>query len=280
MRSPNRAIALPDRPLMLRIASLGAVAVLLATSVQLWAAAGDLDVAFGDGGRVSTAFFGNCAYGACSAEGGSLVLQLDGKLVQAGETEIPGEDQAQSRAQTDFAPGIEIEIVPSFPTPKDAISIDLVGMWGNSCVPRSAFAARIDRTLTIEIRSLAGICLQVLTPWHLSVPVAPLPEGIVPVTVVLITGLSGERQVLGETAFAVGEGEPSCGDADRSGVVTVTDGVQALRAAASLSSVCRNATCDADNSGTITVTDAVNVLRAAAGLSREFNCPPAADPRR
>lgn len=261
---------------MLRIASLGAVAFLLATSVQLWAAAGDLDVTFGDGGRVSTAFFGNCADGACSAEGGSRVLQLDGKLVQAGGTEIPGEDQAQSRAQTDFA----IEIVPSFPTPKDAISIDLVGVWGNSCVPSSAFAARIDRTLTIEIRAAARFCLQVLTPWHLSVPVAPLPEGIVPVTVVLITGLSGERQVLGETAFAVGEGEPSCGDADRSGVVTVTDGVQALRAAASLSSVCRNATCDADNSGTITVTDAVNVLRAAAGLSREFNCPPAADPRR
>jgi hypothetical protein len=56
-----------------------------------------------------------------------------------------------------------------------------------------------------------------------------------------------------------------CGDANGDGNVTVTDGVQALRAAAGLSSTC-DAGCDVDGNGTVTVTDGVNILRKAAGL--------------
>ncbi len=58
-----------------------------------------------------------------------------------------------------------------------------------------------------------------------------------------------------------------CGDADGSGSVTVTDGVNVLRAAADLPSTCSMVVCDVDGSSTITTTDGVNVLRAAAGLS-------------
>jgi hypothetical protein len=54
-----------------------------------------------------------------------------------------------------------------------------------------------------------------------------------------------------------------CGDANDSGTVTVTDGVQALRAAAALSSTCDDG-CDVDGNGTVTVTDGVNILRKAA----------------
>jgi hypothetical protein len=64
-----------------------------------------------------------------------------------------------------------------------------------------------------------------------------------------------------------------CGDADNSGTVTVTDGVQTLRAAAALSSTCSAGTCDVDGSGAITVTDGVNVLRKAAGVAITENCP-------
>lgn len=64
-----------------------------------------------------------------------------------------------------------------------------------------------------------------------------------------------------------------CGDADLSGAVTVTDGVQVLRAAAGLSSSCTLQRCDVDGSGSITVTDGVNVLRNAAGLSAISACP-------
>ena len=64
-----------------------------------------------------------------------------------------------------------------------------------------------------------------------------------------------------------------CGDADGSGAVTVTDGVQILRAAAGLASSCTPARCDLDDSGSISVTDGVNVLRAAAGLPVNLACP-------
>lgn len=63
-----------------------------------------------------------------------------------------------------------------------------------------------------------------------------------------------------------------CGDADGSGSVTVTDGVQTLRSAAGLSTTCTVARCDVDDSGQVTVTDGVNVLRSAAGLPAVLEC--------
>ena len=71
------------------------------------------------------------------------------------------------------------------------------------------------------------------------------------------------------------EPDATCGDADGSGAVTVTDGVQTLRAAAGLSSPCTLATCDVNGSGTVTVTDGVAVLRGAAGLPLGGTCAPA-----
>src|SRR5690242_14343374 len=65
-----------------------------------------------------------------------------------------------------------------------------------------------------------------------------------------------------------------CGDVDDSKSVTVTDGVQVLRAAAELSSDCTLAICDADVNGEIGVTDGVIVLRKAAGLTITDDCIP------
>jgi len=64
-----------------------------------------------------------------------------------------------------------------------------------------------------------------------------------------------------------------CGDPNGSGTVTVTDGVQVLRAAAGLSSDCASGGCDVNADGHTTVTDGVVVLRAAAGLPAPLNCP-------
>jgi hypothetical protein len=64
-----------------------------------------------------------------------------------------------------------------------------------------------------------------------------------------------------------------CGDADGNGSVTVSDGVQTLRAAAGLSTTCTPARCDLDGGGSVTVSDGVNVLRAAAELSVNLSCP-------
>jgi glucose/arabinose dehydrogenase len=64
-----------------------------------------------------------------------------------------------------------------------------------------------------------------------------------------------------------------CGDADRNGTVSVTDGVRALRAAAGLADSCEAALCDLDGDGALTVRDGVNVLRLAAELPAFTACP-------
>lgn len=67
----------------------------------------------------------------------------------------------------------------------------------------------------------------------------------------------------------------TCGDANGNGTITVTDGVQVLRAAAALSSDCTNERCDVNASGAVTVTDGVAVLQAAAALPITLTCPSA-----
>ncbi len=77
------------------------------------------------------------------------------------------------------------------------------------------------------------------------------------------------------TALVVSAGAASaqvCGDADGNGTVTVSDGVQTLRAAVGLDSGCTVAACDVDGSGGISVTDGVSVLRKAVGLSAPDEC--------
>ena len=63
-----------------------------------------------------------------------------------------------------------------------------------------------------------------------------------------------------------------CGDANGDGDVNVSDGVQALRAAAQLSTTCTPATCDLDGDGTVGLADGVNVLRKAAELPAPSLC--------
>jgi hypothetical protein len=72
-------------------------------------------------------------------------------------------------------------------------------------------------------------------------------------------------------SFAVAQ--ERCGDADGNGSVSVTDGVQTLRAAASLPSSCTPVRCDVNDDGAVSVTDGVNVLREAAGLAPPLTCP-------
>ena len=76
------------------------------------------------------------------------------------------------------------------------------------------------------------------------------------------------------TDLAGGGGGVLCGDADGNGEVTVTDGVQTLRAAAELPSTCTIARCDVNGNGSITVSDGVQVLRAAADLPVQGDCTP------
>ena len=84
------------------------------------------------------------------------------------------------------------------------------------------------------------------------------------VAILFVIGLAGVWMTSAEAQ--------ECGDADGSGSVGVSDGVQTLRAAAGLDSLCTPDVCDIDGSGAITVTDGVSVLRKAAGLTITENC--------
>lgn len=64
----------------------------------------------------------------------------------------------------------------------------------------------------------------------------------------------------------------SCGDANRSGSVSVTDGVLILRSAAELDSLCPRERCDMNVDGDVSVTDGVLALRVAAELDKGVAC--------
>jgi hypothetical protein len=64
----------------------------------------------------------------------------------------------------------------------------------------------------------------------------------------------------------------TCGDANRTGTVTVTDGVLVLRAAAQLPVICPRERCDMNIDGGISVTDGVLALRVAADIQTQVAC--------
>lgn len=92
-------------------------------------------------------------------------------------------------------------------------------------------------------------------------------------TGVLLVVTVGLWTALGTVLGAGSAWAQLCGDADGNGNVSVTDGVQALRAAAGLPSSCAAGRCDVDGNGSISVTDGVNVLRKVAGLAITEACP-------
>jgi hypothetical protein len=77
---------------------------------------------------------------------------------------------------------------------------------------------------------------------------------------------------------SIGTAAALCGDADDDGEVTDVDGVNALRAAAQLSSLCTLETCDVNADGMITDTDGVLILRKAAQLPITGACIPTGGP--
>ena len=115
--------------------------------------------------------------------------------------------------------------------------------------------------------------------WQLTLPTGA--TGCQPISFRLTTTSGAYTSSETYTAYVTNDahgcpalGEPACGDADGSGSISVSDGVNVLRAAAGIAGACATAAaCDVDGSGNVTVSDGVNVLRAAAGLATELSCP-------
>ena len=78
--------------------------------------------------------------------------------------------------------------------------------------------------------------------------------------------------VAGILLATAGSAGAQCGDANRTGSVTVSDGVLVLRAAAQLPANCPQERCDMNLDDQVTVTDGVLALRIAAGITTKAAC--------
>jgi hypothetical protein len=99
----------------------------------------------------------------------------------------------------------QIEILPASPTADDEIRIRLFGNWPDACVPEAPQLSIIDSEIRIETSTPGELCPPVVTSWELSVDVGRLPEGNYAVTVRFTTPFDPSGEVIGQSAFVVGE---------------------------------------------------------------------------
>lgn len=74
-------------------------------------------------------------------------------------------------------PWVEVEVDPPHPTSNDSITLTLSGVWCDSCVPRSPRWIIMGTTIVINTTNTDPVCLYVLSPWELTVPLGKLGPG-------------------------------------------------------------------------------------------------------
>ena len=135
-----------------------------------------------------------------------LLLQPSAPVVSADSPNIPLGDTS-------------IEVVPTIPTPNDNISVDIFGLWSDSCTPMSPAISIIGNHIQIDTFNPGQICLQVLSNWQETVSVGPLPAGTYEITLIHHAGTPPISIGLGNIAFTVHQ----CGDDNGDGVVDIFD---------------------------------------------------------
>jgi hypothetical protein len=70
-----------------------------------------------------------------------------------------------------------IRVLPSAPTMQDEVQLVFSGQWPNSCPPRSRSHHIGDQLITLELERSDQICLQVITPWQLTLDAGRLLPG-------------------------------------------------------------------------------------------------------
>jgi hypothetical protein len=73
----------------------------------------------------------------------------------------------------------DMRVQPLCPSPISQIEVSLNGQWPDSCIPNRADVIRAGLEIDLNIRREPppGMCLTVITPWHLSIEVGALPAG-------------------------------------------------------------------------------------------------------
>lgn len=179
---------------------------------------------------------------------------------------------------------------PSFEPPEDegdglffladgtTVSVEITAVADTDTVAIKLGGVELDAVGDTVVLGTAPVLHQ-HPEWQLTLPAGT--TGCQPISFKLTTTSSSYQASRSYTAYVSNDahgcpdlGNPVCGDADGSGAVSVSDGVNVLRAAAGIADACETgAACDVDGSGAVTVSDGVNVLRAAAGLSTTLSCP-------
>jgi uncharacterized protein (TIGR03437 family) len=95
----------------------------------------------------------------------------------------------------------QITINPPNPTTTDNITIQLSGVWPDSCVPQNPQLSVTGADLRIDTSNPGQACLTVLTNWSLNVPAGILPAGNY--TVRVIHTANSAQQNLGQSNFTV-----------------------------------------------------------------------------
>lgn len=121
-------------------------------------------------------------------------------------------------------PGVaQVQVIPPHPTTDDSIVLLLSGTWKDSCVPQAPQVWIVGNHITIATSNPGEICLTVLSPWQLIVPIARLPSGVYSVTVTYSAPLV-PTQTIGRGTFTVGQSQapiPISGTTDGEGNFTL-----------------------------------------------------------
>ena len=134
---------------------------------------------------------------------------------------------SSTHAQWWWPPTGGMRVDPACPHPTSPIMLQFSGQWHDSCIPNMARAGVTG--YVVEVRIITDpppfICLFVITPWSIDVPLDPLPAGRYDV---FAAYYHGQSQVLPREFVGTFTVDPSCPpacypDCDGSGTLNIFD---------------------------------------------------------
>ena len=120
---------------------------------------------------------------------------------------------ASSDAVGQASTEVEITIVPSSPTPSDAVQVTVSGTWHNACVPQDPEVSFEGSEITIVTSVERALCAEVLTDFSFAVDLGTLDAGSYGLTV---TYRQAERdpETIAHGGFDVQASSPDACDYD------------------------------------------------------------------
>lgn len=71
-----------------------------------------------------------------------------------------------------------VQVSPAAPSPRDAVSVTLGGIWPDSCIPTHGHVTREGSVIHVTVAASGQVCKDALTNWSLILPAGSFPEGL------------------------------------------------------------------------------------------------------